>query len=143
MPAPCQGNGRFQWSTGGWFGAQIGATAYLVVLGILLVFQAPRAGSLLLVCGLLPNLIGTGIWMRRCRLAPYPALQLLVATVFVFTALALGGLILCGQPLGLQPQYSVETRQVVWILLIYPGLMLMFHLQERSASRMNAPAGKS
>ena len=143
MPVPCQGNGRFQWSTGGWFGAQIGATAYLVLLGILLTFQAPPAGILLLVCGLLPNIIGTLLWMRRDRLAPYPALQLLVATVFVFTALALGGLILCGRPLGVLPQYSAEARQTVWFILIYPGMLLMFHLQERSAARTNGPAGKS
>ena len=143
MPVPCQGNGRFQWSTGGWFGAQIGATAYLVLLGILLTFQAPPAGILLLVCGLLPNIIGTLLWMRRDRLAPYPALQLLVATVFVFTALGLGGMVLCNAPFGVPTRYSVEARQAVWLILIYPGMMLMFHLQERSAARTNGPAGKS
>ena len=31
----------------------------------------------------------------------------------------------------------------VWFILIYPGMLLMFHLQERSAARTNGPAGKS
>ena len=142
MTVPCQGKGRFQWSTGGWFGAQFGATFYLVLLGALLARQMPRAGILLVLCGLAPNVIGTGIWMRRDRFAPYPALQLLGGTLFVFTALALGGLILCGARLGLLPSCIAEARQVAWIILIYPALMLMFHLQERGASRSDGPAGK-
>ena len=142
MTVPCQGKGRFQWSTGGWFGAQIGSTAYLVVLGALLAFPSPRAGILLLVCGLLPNIIGTWIWMRRDRFAPYPALQLLGGTLFVFTALALGGLVLGSARLGLLPSSIAEARQVAWIILIYPAMMLMFHFQEREASRAKPPAGK-
>ena len=132
---PQTGKGRFQWNTGGWFGSQVGATAYLVLLGGVLAFQAPRAGLLLLFCGLLPNLLGTLLWLRRDRLAPYPALQGLLAIVFAFTAIALGGLVWGGPVLGLDPRFSAETRQAGWILLLFPGLMAMFHLQEKGAPR--------
>lgn len=89
---------------------------------------------LLVLCGLLPNVVGTWLWLRRDRLAPYPALQALVATVFIFTALARGGLILCGRPLGVLPQCSAEAWRVSWILLIYPSLMLMFPFQDKQAN---------
>jgi hypothetical protein len=129
---PRKGTGRFQWNTGGWFGSQIGATAYLGLLGGVLAFQAPRAGLLLLFCGLLPNLLGTLLWLRRDRLAPYPALQGLLAIVLVCTAIALGGLVWGGPVLGLDPRFSAEIRQASWILLLFPGLMVLFHLQEKS-----------
>lgn len=139
---PRKGEGRFQWNTGGWFGSQIGSTAYLVLLGGLLAAKAPRAGILVVVCGLLPNLAGTLLWMRRDRLAPYPALQGLLAIVFVFTALAIGGLVWSGPALGLDPSFSSEARQSAWILLLFPALMAMFHFQEKG-SPPPPPPGES
>lgn len=127
---PYKGNGRFQWNTWGWFGAQIGATAYLVFLGAALASKELLPGLLILACGLIPNIVGYLIWRRRDRLAPYPAIQILMLTIFVFTAIAFGIAIFYEHAGKLK--YLSGAAQSAWILLMFPALMLMFHLQEQA-----------
>ena len=45
------GVGAFQWNRGGWFGAQLGTTLWLVILGVLLLAQARPPGALLVLFG--------------------------------------------------------------------------------------------
>ena len=47
-----RGTGTFQWNAGGWFGGQIGGTAWMLVAGVL--------GLAILVCFLIPNVVGVG-----------------------------------------------------------------------------------
>ena len=43
-----RGTGRFQWNTGGWFGAQVGSTCWLFFAAISFLSQTPRLAALLL-----------------------------------------------------------------------------------------------
>ena len=132
---PYKGNGIFQWNTWGWFGSQIGATAYLVILGAALASKELLPGLLILACGLIPNIAGYAIWRRRDRLAPYPAIQRLMLTIFLFTAIALGVAIFYEHSGNLK--YLSGATQSAWIPLIFPALMLMFHFQEQAGKKQS------
>jgi hypothetical protein len=128
-----RGTGRFRWNRGGWFGGQIGATLWLVLLGCLLMAQGRVAGAAVLVLGLLPNLVGLLLWRRRHRLSPYPAVQLLLATAGISALVSMLVLLHSGVPLS-----SLQLPSGLWFLGIYPGLMFVFHLQERAGRKTAA-----
>ena len=73
-----RGDGAFQWNVGGWFGGQVGATLWLIGLGVLLLVQGRLVGAGVLALGLAPNALGGLLWSRRARVSPYPAIQALV-----------------------------------------------------------------
>ncbi len=130
---PKIGPGAFQWNLGGWFGAQIGATLWLVLMGGLVAARhSVPSGLAVLGLGLAPNVIGWWLWHRRETLAPYPAIQMLVAVCGVAAAAAV---LVLGR-VGVA-KLSVDVPGA-WVLLIYPGLMLWFHLQEQSAKKHTA-----
>lgn len=132
-PHERHGTGRFQWNRGGWFGGQIGATLWLVLLGCLVMAQGRMVGAAVLLFGLLSNLVGLALWRHRDRLSPYPALQLLIATAAVSALVSMLVLWRSGGPVP-----PLDLPSSLWFLLIYPGLMLVFHLQERAARKAAA-----
>jgi len=127
-----RGAGAFQWNRGGWFGAQLGSTLWLVLLGALLLIQSKPAGGLVVLFGLLPNLLGCVLWRRRHTLSPYPAIQVLIASCGVCALLGWASIWAGGIPA------SSSGMPGPWFLLMYPGLMVAFHLQERAARRASA-----
>jgi hypothetical protein len=132
-PHEKHGTGRFHWNRGGWFGGQVGATLWLVLLGCLLMAQGRKVGAVVLVLGLVPNFVGLALWRHRHRLSPYPALQLLIATAGIS---ALVSMVVLWRLTG--PVSSLQLPSSLWFLLLYPGLMLVFHLQERAARKAAA-----
>ncbi|MCP5055669.1 MAG: hypothetical protein GY937_02970 [bacterium] len=127
-----RGAGAFQWNRGGWFGSQVGATLWLVLLGGVLLVQSQPVGGLVVLCGVVPNLIGLALWRRRQSISPYAAIQILIAVCGCGALVAMVGIRVIAPP-----QVASETSWV-WFLLMYPGLMLMFHLQERAARKAAA-----
>ena len=123
-PHEKHGTGRFHWNPGGWFGCQVGSTFWLILLGCLVIAQGRMVGAAILVLGLLPNLVGVALWRHRHRLSPYPALQLLVATAGISALVSM--LVLWGSD-GRVPSLNLPSS--LWFLLVYPGVMLAFHLQ--------------
>jgi len=123
-------SGRFQWNRGGWFGGQVGATLWLILLGGLLVATDRVGGWAVLSLGLLPNVVGCLMWRRRQRLSPYRALQELIALAGLCALVSM--LILMRSDVSLP---SLQLPSSLWFLLIYPGMMLVFHVQERAARR--------
>lgn len=126
------GAGAFQWNRGGWFGSQLGATLWLFILGIMLLSQSRSVGGFLLLFGLIPNLIGLLLWRRRQSVSPYPAIQGLLAACGLSALFAM----LCFRAAGIA-ESSVDLPSL-WLLLVYPGLMLAFHFQEQSARKAAA-----
>lgn len=125
-----RGSGQFQWNRGGWFGSQIGATAWLILLGGLIVAQGELVGAVAVVLGLLSNGLGLLLWRRRRTLSPYLAIQALVGICGLSALISLIAISAAGS--------SFETSQAFWYLLLFPAVMLMFHLQERAARKADA-----
>jgi len=125
-----RGPGQFQWNRGGWFGGQIGGTLWLILLGCALLSQGHLVGAVALAFGLLSNVLGLLLWRRRRTLSPYPAIQILVGFCGLSGLISL--LAISASPTAEQ---TFQTSQNYWYLLFFPGLMLMFHLQERTARK--------
>ena len=122
-----RGTGRFQWSTGGWFGAQVGSTCWMLACGLWLLVEArPLAGALLLGCFAAANALGTYLWAKRDRLDPYKAIQSLIGLIFCLTTAALGPMSYCGL-LGRLDERLENPKSLFLILLLFPAMMIWFH----------------
>jgi hypothetical protein len=133
---PRRGPGAFQWNAGGWFGSQVGSTLWLLILGALLFTQGrTQAGATALVAFAISNAIGTWLWSRRVHVAPYPAIQALVAVMGMATLAVFVGLDYLGELAALDPQGAARPGWAYGLLAMYPGLMLLFFVQERAARR--------
>ena len=81
---------------------------------------------------LVPNLLGLYLWRSRRRLSAYPCLQLLIAV----TGVCALGLFLLWRGMPAERLHEAFRGQSDYLhfgwLLILPGLMLMFHLQQRA-----------
>lgn len=133
---PRTGAGHFQWNTGGWFGGQLGGTAWMLVGAGVLAALAPGHAAIWLSCFLVANLVGLSLWRRRDRLSPYVAIQLLLGTCGVV------GLVALGMLEWLRPdaarQLSGERRSL-FALGIVPLLMTWFAIMEYLARARKAP----
>jgi hypothetical protein len=89
---PMLGPGQFQWNAGGWFGSQLGGTAWMLVGAAVLVPQAPWVAAWWAGCCALANAVGAWLWLRRDRVRPYPAIQALLATCGAAGLLAVAAL---------------------------------------------------
>jgi hypothetical protein len=125
----------FRWNAGGWFGAQLGGTLWLLLLGLILLPKDTLAAAGVLACFVAANVVGFSLWRLRDRILPYPALQWMIAACGVASLVALAFL-------DSRPD-SVEVAPAIpyWVLLIFPGVMLMLWLRQRSAVRR--PTGRS
>lgn len=138
------GPGRFQWNKGGWFGGQIGCTAWMLVGAVVLAPQAPEVAGIWLVCFAIANAIGSWLWSRRGRLRPYPALQALLLICGTGGLLALVALHLFRPGLHIIRPSGIsladEPRSILWLLVLVVGLMTWLHLMEWGAKREKSRA---
>ena len=134
---PKPGTGRFQWNAGGWFGSQVGSTVWLFILAYQTVPKSAPAATWLLLCAVAANILGCILWMERDRLAPYLAIQCLVAAIGVFTLLAL----LVADHFLVLPiidsRFMTSPRQWFWVICLFPLIMAQFALLEHAASKRN------
>ena len=128
--SPKKGKGTFQWNTGGWFGGQVGSTCWLFILGVVTLAKDAPLGALILLCFLIPNILGTLSWHWRDRIAPFPAIQILMALIGGFALLAFIALDVSGIIPELDPTYGGSTHKLYLYLLIFPALMVFFLVQE-------------
>lgn len=73
-----------QWNLGGWLGAQLGSTCWILIAGLLALQHDQRVGATVLVLFALPNLIGWRLWASRGRLSPVGAARSLILTAGLF-----------------------------------------------------------
>ncbi len=117
----------FRWNAAGWFGGQLGASLWILLLGFLLCLQGVAVGFAVLLCGLAANVTGLLLWRSRARLDAYTGLQILLG---VTGLLALAAFLLVDR-LGPSPLEAAP----LWSLLFYPALMAVCFLQQRLAQR--------
>jgi len=127
--------GAFRWNAGAWFGAQIGSTLWLVVLGAALSIRGDSsAGTAIIALAVAANGIGLILWEHRDRIRPYPAVQTLLAVAgcaaFVAFALLDGT-----SPWGLACTQAGGGRPPYTVILLFPAMMILFALQEHAARR--------
>ena len=134
-PSPRQGPGQFQWNAGGWFGSQLGSTVWMLIAAVLFLPKEPVAGIVALICFAVPNIFGLLLYRQRHRIAPYPALQGLLLLTGIFTTLFIVYLNLSGLAPAFDLRLSRDQGVVYLLPLLFVGLMLWFHWQERAARR--------
>lgn len=76
----------FGWNAGGWFGALLGSTIWLLILGVSVFPEDLAAGALAIAGFAAANLWGIALWLRRDRLTAYSGLQWMMAGLLVVFA---------------------------------------------------------
>jgi hypothetical protein len=132
---PMTGQGAFRWNAGGWFGSQMGGTAWLLIGAATFARQAPWVAAVWLVCFVVGNVIGTWLWRRRDQIRPYPALQFLILVIGVGGLLALFSVeTLRPDGFRLEGAQKKELRNGILFMVIgMPVAWTYFALLERRA----------
>ena len=122
--------GQFSWNRGGWFGGQVGASAWMGLLGVLMVPISPALALVALLGCAIPNVLGSWLWAERQRFEPHLAFQALAA-VSGLCALAVVSLFdYAGQLHELGSGYNLY-----WVLLVYPAVMAQIYFLARANRR--------
>lgn len=121
---------KLEWNLGGWLGSQLGGTLWILIAAVLSAIRDLETGALVLVMFLIPNTIGTILWLRRDRLSCYVAIQMLLALVGVFSLLAVYILDSSNQWLAIQSGGSVSAMSTYGlIILLFPLIFLLFYFR--------------
>lgn len=80
MPTPKQ-----SWSTGGWFGAQLGATAWMLAAAVVALIGSAAAAATCLVTFLLANGVGLVLWRLRDTLSMHRATLIFLGWYWVLS----------------------------------------------------------
>jgi hypothetical protein len=132
-PAPLASH----WQAGGWFGSQLGSSAWLLVSALVVAPHAPASAGVLLGCFAAVNALGCLLWTQRARLDPYLALQLLVAASVLAGAVATRWLELRGEFALLDPRVGPRTMYGL-LALLWLVLGIVFAAKGRAARRAAA-----
>ncbi len=79
---------HMRWSIGGWLGAQLGGSVWLVVAGLRSLYFDTTAGSKVLVLFVIANLVGLALWDKRNQISFYKAIQYLLPVLGVLSLAA-------------------------------------------------------
>jgi hypothetical protein len=121
---------QMRWNIGGWLGAQVGGTAWILVAGILSLWIDVNTAMIVIGLFVIANVVGMLIWRRRDKMSAYAGIQTLIpivgaaglATVYmlersnIYEAIQVGGTVSARSTYGL-------------IVLVVAVLMLMFYFQ--------------
>ena len=121
---------QMRWNIGGWLGAQVGCTAWILVAGILSLWIDVNTAMIVIGLFVIANVVGMLIWRSRDKVSAYAGIQILLpivgaaglATVYmlersnVYEAIQVGGTV------------SARSTYVI-IVLVVAVLMLMFYFQ--------------
>ncbi len=139
MATKTQTGGGFQWNAGGWFGSQIGATVWIAICAILLVGKDLSIAAIIFIVFLIPNSVGTALWIGRSRISAYAGIQILLAVCWICSLAtvyaiegsglwaAVSGIDIDGQGTGTVAPISMKLL----IALMFPAMMLFFFILNR------------
>ncbi|MHC5542335.1 hypothetical protein ACYOEI_29275 [Singulisphaera rosea] len=133
---PMVGPGMYQWNKGGWIGAQVGCTAWMLVGAVLASFQSARVALVWFACFVLANAASIWLWTRRDRLRAVRGVQLQILVCGVCGLLALVAFDVFGQGVQLEVNWTDGgpglakatgmTRQGYLFFLIFVPLLILF-----------------
>jgi hypothetical protein len=123
---------ELQWNLGGWLGAQIGGTAWILIAGMLS-FRADVATAVAVIAiFVLGNAIGLAIWRRKDSLSPHAGIQILLAVLGVCGLAAVFVMERSGIYDSIQIGAAVSARWTSGIIVsVVVALMLMFYVRFR------------
>ncbi len=123
-PGACIGGGRLQWNGGAWFGAQLGSTLWLGLVGAVFIAHDLTLGLRLIGLCLAANIVGLLLWRSRRTLAPHPAIQLLCLAALIAAAAVTALIEQAGLTQTTLDCHSGGLTLPIWAYLaIYPILM--------------------
>ena len=123
----------FRWDFGGWFGSVTGGTLWRVLLSAVLLTRAVVSGLAGLVLAGVVWFVAAKLWSKRETLEPYPSIQRILL-VNGLAALALFIVMDVRDAHATMPENlgPADEPSYLW-LLVFPALMVGFHLKARSA----------
>lgn len=121
---------QMQWNLGGWLGAQLGSTVWILVAGVLSLWVDVKTALVVMALFTVANVIGIAIWRHRDELSAYAGIQTLLpvvavvglATVYVLDRAGIYEAIQVGGTVSARSTYAV-------IILVVAALMFMFYFQ--------------
>lgn len=117
------------WNVGGWFGAQFGATVWILVSGILTAIQDFQTGMFVILLFAIPNIFGLILWLSR-KFSCYVSTQLLTGISGICGLITVYLLDRAEVWMQIQTGGQVSAHSTYWIIgLVYTGLMLMFYFR--------------
>lgn len=117
------------WNMGGWFGAQLGGTVWILVAGILTAVRDIPAGMFVVLLFAVPNIVGIVLWLTR-KLSCYASTQLLIGICGLCGLLTVYTLENANAWMQMQTGGQVSAQSSYWIIgLVYGGLMLLFYIR--------------
>ncbi len=133
MTVESRSTSPFQWNAGAWFGSQFGCTVWLLAGSVVLYSTSPNVGFVWLGGFLLSAAMSVYRWTQRERLRAYVAYQrsLLLIGVVSFACIVMAHL--AGQLPRLMWGNTSAALAAYAALLVFPSLMLRFHLREKAA----------
>jgi hypothetical protein len=121
---------QMRWNIGGWLGAQVGGTVWILVAGILSLWIDVNTAVVVIGLFVLANVVGMLIWKRRDKMSAYAGIQTLLpivgaaglATVYMLERSNIYEAIQIGGTVSARSTYGI-------IVLVVAALMLMFYFQ--------------
>ena len=121
---------QMRWNIGGWLGAQVGGTAWILVAGILSLWIDVNTAMIVIGLFVIANVVGMLIWRRRDKMSAYAGIQILLpivgaaglATVYMLERSNIYAAIQVGGTVSARSTYGI-------IILVVAALMLMFYFQ--------------
>jgi cation transporter-like permease len=121
---------RMQWNLGGWLGAQLGSTAWILVAGVLSLGADINTALIVIALFVIGNIAGMLVWRRRERLSAYAGIQILLPIVGIVGLAAVYVLENSGIYESIQIGSNVSARSTYGIIiLVVAALMLMFYFR--------------
>ena len=120
---------NLEWNAGGWFGGQLGGTAWILVAAALTIAQDTSTGLILLIIFLVPNIVGYLLW-RTQKLSCYASLQVLFSLIGVFGLLAIYIMERRHLWIEIQMGSSVSAAYAYYMVIFVTAiLMVVFYLR--------------
>ena len=132
---PKMGKGRFQWNGGGWLGAAVGGTAWMVVTAGFLAVNHEVVAAVPFGCFLITSVCAYSLWMRREQLDPFSSHVAFLAVLSIATPVAWFSTDKWASPETLaQMSWPSWYGWNVVMLLVVPGVMLWLYVSEYRAN---------
>ena len=123
----------FAWNAGGWFGGQVGSTLWLLILGLGVVRRDNLAGLLAIGGFAALNLWGLILWRAREKVSAYTGIQGFLGAATAVVAIV----VLVAQTRQIAPPRwpgDLVTHYLpTWVVLVFPGIMVLFWLRDKLA----------